>query len=162
MKTIASLAFGLACACVASLGVASVASVFKGSEGPSLTTTGESDLWTSTPVKIDRFAQTFERIPPVLSTYASAPPRTSGGTSLTEQKVAAPLSPAASEPPMSTEHLDWCASRYRSFNPATNSYRSFSGEVRTCSSPFETSSSVSLYSVDHAVRSKPVTERAAT
>ncbi|WP_348633771.1 BA14K family protein [Rhizobium sp. BK376] len=37
---------------------------------------------------------------------------------------------------MSTAHLDWCAARYRSFDPATNSYCSYSGETRSCTSPY--------------------------
>ncbi|WP_442981306.1 BA14K family protein [Rhizobium sp. S152] len=162
MKAIASLAFGLACAVGASLGVASVTSVFQGSEGSSSMTTGASDLWTSTPVKIDRAAQTFERMPAVLSRYASSPLRTTGSPLAAEQNVATSLSPAANERPLPTEHFNWCASRYHSFHPATNSYRAFSGEVRRCSSPFETSSSVSLYSEDQVAQSKPVTERVAT
>ncbi|PBC11228.1 BA14K family protein [Mesorhizobium sp. WSM3859] len=33
-------------------------------------------------------------------------------------------------------HLQWCASRYRSYRPAENSYRSYSGELRPCISPY--------------------------
>jgi hypothetical protein len=42
------------------------------------------------------------------------------------------------------DHLNWCASRYKSFNAGTNSYRSYSGEARTCVSPFERSPVASL------------------
>ncbi|MGO7741221.1 BA14K family protein, partial [Rhizobium johnstonii] len=31
------------------------------------------------------------------------------------------------QPEFSVEHLSWCADRYRSFDPATNSYLSYSG-----------------------------------
>jgi hypothetical protein len=44
---------------------------------------------------------------------------------------------------LSGDHVDWCASRYRSFNVDTNTYRSFSGETKTCSSPFESRQSYS-------------------
>ncbi|RVD72112.1 BA14K family protein [Mesorhizobium sp. M4A.F.Ca.ET.029.04.2.1] len=33
-------------------------------------------------------------------------------------------------------HLEWCASRYRSYRPDDNSYRSYSGEQRRCISPY--------------------------
>ncbi|WP_246672144.1 MULTISPECIES: BA14K family protein [unclassified Mesorhizobium] len=33
-------------------------------------------------------------------------------------------------------HLQWCATRYRSYRPAENSYRSYSGELRPCVSPY--------------------------
>ncbi|CDX40897.1 conserved exported hypothetical protein [Mesorhizobium sp. SOD10] len=33
-------------------------------------------------------------------------------------------------------HLQWCAARYRSYRPAENSYRSYSGELRPCISPY--------------------------
>lgn len=149
MKTIASLAFGLACAVGASLGVASVTSlVVKGSERSQVLTMEASDLWTSTPIKIDRTTQTFERISPVLSTYASAPVQAAGSMPGPEQKVVVSLPAADEHPGLSGDHLSWCASRYRSFDPSTNSYRSFSGEIRTCSSPFETSASISSHSRD--------------
>ncbi|MDX8491710.1 BA14K family protein [Mesorhizobium sp. VK22B] len=33
-------------------------------------------------------------------------------------------------------HLEWCANRYRSYRPQENSYRSYSGELRPCISPY--------------------------
>lgn len=33
-------------------------------------------------------------------------------------------------------HANWCSSRYRSYDPATNSYQSFSGSRKPCVSPF--------------------------
>ncbi|HTO34124.1 MAG TPA: BA14K family protein [Pararhizobium sp.] len=33
-------------------------------------------------------------------------------------------------------HLQWCFSRYRSFDPADNTYRAYSGEIRSCVSPY--------------------------
>lgn len=33
-------------------------------------------------------------------------------------------------------HLEWCANRYRSYRPQENSYRSYSGEIRPCISPY--------------------------
>ncbi|MDX8442964.1 BA14K family protein [Mesorhizobium australafricanum] len=38
------------------------------------------------------------------------------------------------QPPVA--HLQWCASRYRSYRPDENSYRSYGGELRPCVSPY--------------------------
>ena len=34
------------------------------------------------------------------------------------------------------DHEEWCAERYRSYNPENNTWVSFSGEVNECISPF--------------------------
>jgi hypothetical protein len=39
-------------------------------------------------------------------------------------------------PQLPVAHLQWCATRYRSYRPAENSYRSYSGELRPCISPY--------------------------
>ncbi|WEZ85389.1 BA14K family protein (plasmid) [Rhizobium sp. 32-5/1] len=33
-------------------------------------------------------------------------------------------------------HAEWCLSRYRSYNPNDNTFRAFSGEIRSCVSPY--------------------------
>jgi len=33
-------------------------------------------------------------------------------------------------------HAEWCLSRYRSYNPDNNTFRAFSGEIRSCVSPY--------------------------
>jgi hypothetical protein len=33
-------------------------------------------------------------------------------------------------------HTQWCFARYRSYNPGNNTYRAFSGEIRSCLSPY--------------------------
>ncbi len=138
MKTIATLAFGITCAVGASLGVASVASVVVPEPGSSeRLTLAPSDLWTTTPVKIDRATQSFERLPAVLSTYASSPVRITRSASAAGRTIEVSKTPSGQPTMLSSEHLEWCASRYRSFNADTNTYRSFSGETRACSSPFE-------------------------
>lgn len=37
---------------------------------------------------------------------------------------------------LTTAHMEWCASRYRSYQPENNSYTSFSGLRQPCVSPF--------------------------
>ncbi|WP_306797019.1 BA14K family protein [Mesorhizobium sp. GbtcB19] len=57
----------------------------------------------------------------------------------------APDAGAAQQPPtpnrqaeqqLPSAHLQWCATRYRSYRPQENSYRSYSGELRPCISPY--------------------------
>ncbi len=138
MKAIATLAFGIACAVGASLGLASVASaVVTKRDSSARLAPGASDLWTMTPVKIDRTSQSFERLPAVLSTYASSPVRIARTPLAAERTNEVSTNAAGDVRKSSDEHLAWCASRYRSFNADTNTYRSFSGEMKTCLSPFE-------------------------
>ena len=33
-------------------------------------------------------------------------------------------------------HTQWCLARYRSYNPANNTFVSYSGEIRECVSPY--------------------------
>jgi hypothetical protein len=35
-----------------------------------------------------------------------------------------------------SSHVEWCLDRYRSYNPSTNTWVSFSGEVHECVSPY--------------------------
>ena len=35
-----------------------------------------------------------------------------------------------------SSHVEWCLDRYRSYNPRTNTWVSYSGEVRECNSPY--------------------------
>jgi hypothetical protein len=162
MKTIATLGFGIACALGASLGVASVASavVTEPSNTASLTL-GTSDLWTTTPVKIDRAAQAFERLPAVLSTYASSPVRITKTASAAERTIDVSTTASGQRPMLSGDHVDWCASRYRSFNADTNTYRSFSGETKTCSSPFESRQSYSDQNLGRSAQSSTSEDLAA-
>jgi len=46
-----------------------------------------------------------------------------------------PEQPAAQDQ-FTTAHMDWCASRYRSYRPDDNSYTSFSGLQQPCVSPY--------------------------
>ncbi|MBP1850138.1 BA14K family protein [Rhizobium halophytocola] len=43
---------------------------------------------------------------------------------------------------LSSAHISWCEANYRSYDASTDSYRSFSGDIRPCESPVEDSPSV--------------------
>ncbi len=132
MNGLASVAFGIAtvvgtvtvAAAVASIGMAE--NTEQGLRG-----LRDTDFWTTEPTRVDPALQTYERLPPALSTYAMADSRR-----VAAKRPAAAAPVVADIPPpsieMSTEHLNWCASHYRSFDPATNTYRSFQGQVRVC------------------------------
>lgn len=126
----------------------------------------QSDVWTAHPRAVNRAAQQFERLPAraaatdlsssVTATasdaekeLASEPKVTTIGNGAEEELPSEPLDTTvtASIQPMPTEeqptssifpaaHVEWCASRYRSYRPHDNSYTSFSGGQRTCISPY--------------------------
>jgi hypothetical protein len=137
MNAIASVAFGIVSSVGACMAPVSVAShVVADSEPHAFPELATGDLWTASPVKIDPRQQHYERIAPLYSSYVTEAPTTVASRTTTQ-----PARPASKlqtpQPELSLQHLAWCAQRYRSFDPATNSYRSYSGETRECSSPFQ-------------------------
>ncbi|MFA1623419.1 BA14K family protein [Rhizobium mongolense] len=137
MKAIASIVFGIVSSVGACVAAASVAShVVGGAEPHAFNDLAAGDLWTTRPVKVDPRQQRYERIPPLYSSYVTEASATM--TSRSRPDSARPSTERqTTQPKLSTEHLAWCAERYHSFNPATNSYRSYSGETLECSSPFQ-------------------------
>ncbi|NKL28360.1 BA14K family protein [Rhizobium leguminosarum bv. viciae] len=137
MKAIASVVFGILSSVGAAMAAASVAShVVADSEPHAFNDLASRDLWTTTPVKVDLRQQHYERIPPLYSSYVAEAPTiaTSKATPDSDRPSTKVQTP---QPRFSAEHLAWCADRYRSFNPATNSYQSYGGETRACISPFQ-------------------------
>ncbi|ARQ09857.1 BA14K-like protein [Rhizobium etli] len=137
MNAIATVAFGIASSIGACMAAASVASHVAADHEPhAFADLAARDLWTTKPVKIDPRHQHYERIPPVYSSYVTEAPAT-----VAPRMASQPARPStelqAPQPKFAAEHLAWCAKRYRSFEPATNSYRSYKGEIRECSSPFQ-------------------------
>jgi len=74
-----------------------------------------------------------------------APPRLQPLPDVSGQGQPAPDANAAQQPAtpdqqtqqqLPVAHMQWCAARYRSYRPAENSYRSYSGELRPCISPY--------------------------
>lgn len=119
MSALATIGFGVAGAVTVCIAVAFVTSpMMATSEAHSFTNISAPDLWTTTPVKIDRSVQSYERVPAILSTYAANPPKL--GTASRSGVPASAL--AQAEPTLPAEHQTWCAGRYRSFNPQTNTY----------------------------------------
>jgi hypothetical protein len=96
------------------------------------------DLWTRDARPVKTKQQPFERIPAEQAEVSDASAKAKGTfdtiatsavqPSSTEQMDAKAELPAA--------HVEWCASRYRSYQPETNSYRSYTGRERPCISPY--------------------------
>ncbi|MBB4277931.1 BA14K family protein [Rhizobium mongolense] len=138
MKAIASVVFGIFSSVGACVAAASVASHVVGDAEPhTFNELATRDLWTTRPVKVDPRQQRYERIPPLYSSYVTEASTTMTSRARRPGSARPSTERQTMQPKLSTEHFAWCAERYRSFNPATNSYRSYSGETLKCSSPFQ-------------------------
>jgi len=136
MKAFASLAFGIVCAVGAGIvGISAASAVMSNPEGPHLTALSEPDLWTSEPVRVDVAKQRYERVKPLYSSYVTNGAVVKIATTTTVERSLASES-AKDELAAAAAHRDWCVQRYRSYDGTKNTYRSFSGEIRTCVSPF--------------------------
>jgi hypothetical protein len=139
MKAIASAAFAIASSigvCIAAGSLASV--VLANPEAHTAESLSQPDLWTTKPVRVDIANRNYERIPAVYSSYVTDAPKVAVAS---RQVVTLRQEPEATAPTLSAEHLNWCAGHYRSFDAATNRYRAYGGQMRTCMSPFAASSS---------------------
>lgn len=112
---------------------------------------GVADLWTRDARPIDKAALNLERIPGVPSVEpASAATAGAGPAPANPATAEAPARgvPAAIQPVVAGEgqpttsvdlpvvHVEWCATRYRSYDADDNSYISYSGRPRPCISPY--------------------------
>ncbi|MDX8528519.1 BA14K family protein [Mesorhizobium sp. MSK_1335] len=126
---------------------------------------GVSELWTKDAQPVDPQKQNLERIPARQAAAApgkpAEPAKMDSGTQTAALAAPAPLAaprlqplpgvsesgqpapdananqqPATADQQLPVAHLQWCATRYRSYRPAENSYRSYSGELRPCISPY--------------------------
>ncbi|MER8651904.1 BA14K family protein [Mesorhizobium sp. M0586] len=98
-------------------------------------TVSVAELWTRKARPVDNTAQDFERVPPEQSAPADIAAREPAQDPARQQPdptVTGAIAPAELPPP----HLAWCASRYRSYDLDDNSYMSYSGQQRTCVSPY--------------------------
>jgi hypothetical protein len=146
MNAVASLAFGIVTSVAGA--AASVASIVMAEpETHQLADLSAPDLWTIGPVRVNPGKQNYQRVAPVYSSYVTQAPK----INLASRKPDPALIAIAEEKPtVSAEHFAWCSQRYRSYDPATNSYRAFSGEMRSCASPYSEQTSKSRVSMTQA------------
>ncbi|MER9745569.1 BA14K family protein [Mesorhizobium sp. M0187] len=96
-------------------------------------TVSVAELWTRKALPVNKGAQDFERLPaeqPAPADIAVMEPEQD--KQQPDPAVTGAIAPVELPPP----HLAWCVSRYRSYNPDDNSYTSYSGQQRTCVSPY--------------------------
>ncbi|MGR9500128.1 BA14K family protein (plasmid) [Rhizobium leguminosarum] len=161
MKAIASVAFGILSSVGACVAAASVASyVVADSEPHAFKELAARDLWTTTPVKVDPRQQRYERVPPLYSSYVTEA-SASMASAARPDSARPPAELQTPQPRLSAAHLAWCGERYRSFDPTTNSYRSYSGETRECSSPFQRTVAEADEGVGTKVNAQPAARCAA-
>ncbi len=98
-------------------------------DGPQIRQVDVTDLWTIRPVRVDPSRQNSERLASIAPVDPPALPRPAAPV---VQKTAV-IDGTAGQP--SEAHVAWCANRYRSYDPGSNTYRSYTGTVRTCVSP---------------------------
>lgn len=97
-----------------------------------------ASLWTTEPTRIDPASQGLERLPP----RTVVPPQAAPKPSVDTGPAVASLDPVETgalqraEAGLPLAHLDWCAGRYRSYNPDDNSYQPYDGPRRPCLSPY--------------------------
>ncbi len=141
MSSLASLAFAIVTSIGACVAIASVTSmVVAQPEGEKRLKMDSDTLWTSVPVRVDGKHQSLERLAPIFSTYVTERRLQSRdfrelAASPTVQNLSG-LFAVELSPERTAEHARWCTSHYRSYEPSSDTYRSFSGERRTCMSPF--------------------------
>ncbi|TIV09180.1 MAG: BA14K family protein [Mesorhizobium sp.] len=101
-------------------------------------TSSVAELWPREPRKVDTASQRLERLParevPEIPVDRTSKP---GDAAASAPIVTGAIQPAADEQhAVPAAHVEWCASRYRSYRPSDDHYTSYSGEQRRCVSPY--------------------------
>jgi len=98
-----------------------------------------ASTWTQEAVKVNKANQEYQRLPARLPTEFEDNNVAAARLVDTLTTAATPTRGEPEKQPATTgnaAHLEWCASRYRSYNPADNSYSTYSGGQRECVSPY--------------------------
>lgn len=132
MKTVLAAVAGIGASVLLVSGAVAAASVFVKPDAPHAFGTIDAPLWTFTPVYLSRQGQTAAEIMAANSGRPAAVQTASSSSA-----SLAPPTEGAIEPSFSEEHMAWCAERYRSYRADDNTYRSYSGVMKACHSPFE-------------------------
>lgn len=108
-------------------------------------TSSVAELWPREPRKVNPASQRLERLParevPEVTVDQVPVDRTEkpvdAAASVPDPTATASIKPAADEQQaLPAAHVEWCASRYRSYRPRDDHYTSYSGEQRPCISPY--------------------------
>ncbi|MER9232263.1 BA14K family protein [Mesorhizobium sp. M0622] len=104
---------------------------------PAAPVSSVAELWTRDPRPVNPASQRLERLPAraVPADRTSKP--ADAAASAPDTTVTGSIQPAAEEQQtLPVAHVEWCASRYRSYRPDDNHYTSYSGQQRPCISPY--------------------------
>ncbi|UVC18387.1 BA14K family protein [Mesorhizobium onobrychidis] len=101
-------------------------------------TSSVAELWPREPRKVNPASQRLERLParevPEIPVDRTSKPADAAASA---PIVTGAIQPAADEQhAVPAAHVEWCASRYRSYRPSDDHYTSYSGEQRPCISPY--------------------------
>jgi hypothetical protein len=96
------------------------------------------DLWTRDARPVKTAQQPFERIPAEQPKVPDASAMAKGSTDTVATSAVGQSSTGQTEAKteLPAAHVEWCASRYRSYQPENNTYRSYTGRQRPCISPY--------------------------
>ncbi|KQU83314.1 hypothetical protein ASD12_09770 [Mesorhizobium sp. Root102] len=96
-----------------------------------------AELWTRSARPVNTSTQSLERVPAARPAAPDAAARSQAAPPETDSTLTGAVATAAGEGAvLPASHVRWCASRYRSYNAADNSYMSYSGQERPCVSPY--------------------------
>jgi hypothetical protein len=113
------------------------------------------DLWTAKPTNVNRATQDFERLPAAQQSSQSylspTQPQELGGLAFVNNGTVDSVTTGSLANNLHSAHIDWCTKRYRSYNPATDTYITYSLNERPCVSPFASQ----LTTLDRTSTSEP-------
>ncbi|MER8578159.1 BA14K family protein [Mesorhizobium sp. M1423] len=102
-----------------------------------------AELWAKDPRPVNPASQRLERLParpvPVRTSEVdrtSKPADTAAASTPDTTATGSIQPPAEEQQALPAAHVEWCASRYRSYRPDDNRYTSYSGQERPCISPY--------------------------
>jgi hypothetical protein len=140
MKTFAAVAGGF-CLTITVFFAGALTAVFFTSAEPVQDRQLSADtrgLWVDKATRVDVAGQVLERVParPVVETVVPRQDPVEHAPEVFDTMMTASTSDQAAPAAFSPPHIEWCAARYRSYDPSDNTYRAYSGNRRDCVSPF--------------------------
>jgi len=101
-------------------------------------------LWTNKAVRVIPATQDLDRLParpipeqPSQNAQPSRDPEPINNPGSADATMTAAITTQPKpEPAMNAFHVEWCSDRYQSYDPADNSYNTYSGVRRECVSPY--------------------------
>ncbi|MER9266538.1 BA14K family protein [Mesorhizobium sp. M0195] len=108
---------------------------------PAAPVSSVAELWAKDPRPVNPASQRLERLParpvPVRTSEVDRTSKPADTAAASTPDTTGSIKPAVEEQQtLPAAHVEWCASRYRSYRPDDNRYTSYSGQQRPCISPY--------------------------